>query len=1455
MYAIPYRPIKVYLWTSASKPKLYIFDTLNNQYNEEHILIKENIYQDDTIENVLNKIGIYINYKDNNIYAWTDVPILFSVKNIKWDGYNTNPFKTKNNNSEQLNEPITYDYYNNNLFEFDKINIAFSSDINVNIHKYYFIDNKKLSSKEYKQRDNYIKTLVSSNHSNVEIVQEYYTRINFQSVIKPVILSDIFDNSYISDNIDIIQWIDDRSKILYKLSKQNKLKKEYIDSITNPEKIDRIQVINIYSVYKNNNICKISIDSTNVQINYILYEKYVRLDEIQQNNLLLFKTLQNIIKQPLNFKVLALNSTLQYNVQNSSFKTLIEKISKQIDIFNVVKKENKQKQTLVCIYKRSSNYNRNTNIYDYIRSRLLLGISKQEIAEEIINLGISDNVVQMINEEIEIINRGIEIKDRETLKLKDNGTIVIITPQSQGYNVSITNMSNITELKYLFFWLLKIISTSIDKNVQQNIPTEVKKSSSSKSSSEISKASSVSSYNSSGGVNNKIKKNNNYLINLLQQTDNNLFKEDYARNKCQSHVQPVVFSKKHKKYLEDNNLMHFDNTIEYGSSPQNINVYACPKLWCPQSKIPLELDKDSKCPLENEEPLILYKESDKYKKNYVKLIKKNENGMCVPCCGKNIQTKSAINTCMEYLKENKTNIDEQVDESLNLNDENYLMSHSAPIKIGRYGTIPEYLHSLLSNESYKKCTGALNTKIECFIRKGVQESKHESIIFSIMEILKIKNKESFINKVKSELDLIRFLSLDNGNIAKVFFNLSDNTIYNNDENLLKDFKKFNKNKTLSNLHLNMNNIKNISYILSVYKSYRRYINYLESNDMPINKNHKLIFPLIHEIYKVGIILWEKQNDEIFMHCFQTSFANNEMNPRFIMIMKEKEYYEPLILKKRSSEEKIIYKIDDFPKLKTMISKCQFDINDDIFNNLNILNNVVHQIMDNPNKFLIKTILINDDLTINKILTNDNILLKFKKIGVSYIYRFLNELNVKHNNIRFYQTMIGDKYNINANKNDIYNFTKKAKELKIDVIVGNEIPLNKENKQIYSSLTLLDDYDYSNTMTLHINLPNEMNSTLNKSNQKAKIWYDLQKMIGKTVLKKYKQYPLDRNQITKEIKEKYKNIPYTDIIQIILEEIPLDTSQSLSQWLSNVIIFAKYDYLSNYIKEDKKQFIFSQNSLYKNGIKVIPNELINYHKSLPIEYKKEKIINTYDINNLQKTTNIALPSQFLGPHKKLSVKWNKNKRSKLSQMVYINCEYTKATLPEFVNWFIKKLKITGTNYNEIEKIASKDYFDIMNDDDAMYEILHDSSYLNEWQSRGKKFNTIRLFLDKYYNTLDVNEKSKIIKSILDSGNLYPNDLVIKTISKILNISILLIQRGIYGKFNEENNRGGIEDLLISSKLFKATNYTDRPLLIFNKICDKSKCAYYLVVDKQDITKLYMNYNDVPEEIKEIIEKYN
>jgi hypothetical protein len=1462
----PYNSIKVIRWKDAVNKEILQMDA----------------YQDDKIDDAVMKIGAYIQ-QNTPFYTWSnDKPLLFSIKDPKWKGYNVNPFKAHDYESKELLEPISYNYINT-LFMHKVINIVFESDLPTVLkkNKYYFPNIKSQTYQQYKKRDEKLATIRNINTSFVKVLPEYYTRANFHVLLKSVSLPAIYDDMHTSKYIDMIQWIDDSSKVLYKLYKKHKIGKEHFGIWTNIDKALKINVINMYSVIHKTSYCKISIDNEgHILFNYFLdHRKYVKWNDILIHKKNIISILQNVVKMPIKLQEISLNTSIKIEVQNSTLKLLSKKISEAIDIFHIL---SNKANLLTCTYKRSSNYGQHTDIYDYIKARINLGISKQEIIEELVNLGVSGNLQEMIDNEINMLDDVNQ--NKEQIKLEDNGTILIFRPYPQGYDITIINCPNNTELQYLIFWISHIISSAIGKapvaaSIIPVIAPVIAPSISSSVTSQASSSTSSASINDSsidfddldslGGAPSK----NNNFINLLQQADKDLFAENYARDKCQVNSQPIVFNKEHKEYLEKTNQMHFDNIIEYGSNSKNLNYYACPRLWCPQSKVPLSVDTpDAKCPIDGEKPMQLLWDNDKNKKRYVKLVKPNEKGMCVPCCMK--KEPKDMGKCLSYLQNKNIRIDNTTvvspiqqpvqSDSILESDENYIMNQIAPIPVGRYGNIPEYLMKLLDIKS-ESCNKMLTKMQSCFVRKGVKHNKSDSIIYSIMDLLGFNTKQDFIKDIKKKLDLTTFISLADGMICKQFMSMRE-IIPEDNADLLREYNASKKKGFKEG---------NLSRTLNIYYAYKRYIEYLSSNDFTAIKNPYYLYSLVSALYNIYIIVWEKidKTKDIYLNCYNTMM---DFNPTIGMIMRDGMYYEPIELKLRGTSGTKFLKLNDYPMLKEVVNKCNKISADAIsYKSIIVLHNWVKtKLLKNWKNFDIKFIMLNSDLSISSFLTEGNMLLECNRINISLLPNMMKDLDISKENIVFYDDIVGKNFDIRVQKEDLMQFIEKCNSLQIRCNIGN---VRKEGeKELYTNL-VITEHPLNHSIIIHTNGKNEYYKNLGNIQKKSKRWFELQKMVANTLMKKYsddwKELREDKQEKVKRLYQMFLGLPVNDLkkIKIILEEIPIDSIASIQKWLSDVIIFAKYDYFSHTPIMKDNEYIFSQNAL---TIKV-PDYLLLSHNALPnirtkmeeeipiilkdISKKNDKSpkgIYSSDSSQGSKDSNnsvdMQIPSIFKGTQEVLKSKWIIHKKSRWNNMVFIKCAYTNNTIPEFVTWFMKKIEISGINYDDIQNIAIRKYFDIMNDKELFLEILQDPWYFKKWMQKvDKKFGSVQQFWENYYVNLQPQERKRLTSSILQETR-YVNDLDIIAISELLNISILLIHRGKYGKFDASQVRGELDDLKVSSTLFAAKrNMNARPLLIFHKTYEKNNITYNIIVDKnikKSYEALYLKYDDVPHNIK-------
>ena len=1458
--------LKIYRWISNTEKTLYVFN------DKETSSMKETIFKDDTIEMAMNKIATFIAKKENienfEYYAWNNKgPVLFSIKKHIWKGYNINPFLSSDNKSPDLNENVQYEFKLNSLFNLQTVNLVFIKDLPVELqdNKYYNIDLKLNTYEYYKKHNDKLMELLKVETDNIKRLSTFYTRILFQGKLKQInLLSTLFDNIHTSKYIDMVQWIDDSSKILYKLYKKHNIKEKLFSNWTNVEYINDENVLYLYSIIddinsdqsdktNNGSYCKIKIDAnSNIQMHYYLEARAnIEWNIIYKHKSKIINILQNTFKQKLILKEVSLNAKRDIEIHNSSFDLLKSKISKQIDVFNIIKNKN-SKNSISCIFKRSSNYSQNTDIYDYIKTRIELGINEEYIVNELAELGINGDLLEMVRNTQYMINNEDFIESQH-IKIENNGTIITILKYNSGYNILISNCVDNNELERLFFWLDKIISTTIvvvkkqaDNNtLLEDSPSNKSKSSKSEEKQEDLSDKSFETNDSSNSLSFGGAKKDGYMLNKLKQADPNLFK-NYART-CQKKVQPIVFNESQKQEYENKDLLrNFDNYIEHGSAENIKNYYACPKLWCPVSNVPLSIDDPNPtCPKDNEEPILaVWDINDKTKKRYVNLVKPKDNGMIVPCCS----VKPPINK-KEEQKDN----------------DNYIMSQPAPIPVGRYGSIPDYLHNLLFNNqevSPDQCKTTLNKTHKCFVRKGVKKNANESAILSIIELLDFKNKKQFVSYVREKLDLLTFISLENGYICKQFMN--NNKFQNISKSFMSNLKKFAENKQL----FNIGDVEDHKYLYHVYHAYNKYIDYIAADDFSTPKNPHYLYSLIHRLYNISILICEKdESGQVYIHCPSSYYEIEEdFEPIVAIIMKDDKYYEPIEIKMRNTEAQKVFKLREYPMLHSVVNKCAVDNKNTTYNNLHIINNWINSdVLEKKTDFQIKYIYINDDLSIDKILLKSNILLKFEKMGTSILPKILKNFHLKSSNIIFYGNHVDKIVNVKIYfETDLQKFVNICKEYNITITVGDIIQSQKSPLMFKMKLSA-DKMEIPPSQLLHSNQDLTSRDVIQSNKVKSNKWFQLQNMVVNRILKKMTEQQLKqinllkRNEKIRELMDLFQKEKDKKTIQIILEEIPTKSFHALKLWLSKNTIFTKYDVLNENITNnpDSKEFVFSQSALIHNGVRNIPDILFIYHDALPNNRNiKHEVLQTFDISNespLKTSTIISkdLPNIFKGVRESLGTKWIKNKNKIWKQMKYVESAYNIKTIPMFFDWLCVEVKMPNVKFESVLLSGNNKLMKIVNNTECITELLEDPFLFNAIKNKMNKsyIKNLQKLLELYQG-LSQEQRLQYFTEIL-RDEIYVNDLHIIAISELLNISILLIHRKKYGKVDDKSE---YKDILMSSTLFPSkTNIKERPLVILQKRVNASytHTIYDIVLQENSTELIYKKLSIVPESIQELV----
>jgi hypothetical protein len=1500
------KPVYVYKWVNSKGYTTFVFDPNADSANYDPLftVIKEPIYQDSSKEDAMNKIAYYLT-KDKTdktpYYAWSIEPFLYSIGAIKWKGYEVNPFKSTDRKADDINVEIDKNYSRaKELFATEAVNIVFKSDFNYE-NKYYY-DDVRFKSNNYKvASDSKVNELYA-----LKIAINKKTTEEFYSVLYTAVMDDIpsliilFDRLSTTKEIQIIQYITNLNKAYYKLLKKHSFKNRR--ELTRIFKLhnDSKECIHLY--YSKHIVITIFTNGTiHITFKYQI-DNGVKKKLIHESVDKLNKYINHILNINVVFKEANINARIKYN----AYKTGFDDLRRELTVSTIFTgfKENE------FYYKRTSNY-KDRSIMD------------KAMKNDMNNNNIPKNA-----------------KDKEEVL----DTRIIVNKEHRYYMIDVKNAKSFFEFECLEYWVSKIIekATSADKQSTSSdkaITDVVVKSKSREKDSDNSEDSDNSDNSeglqdylrsrymspqlSSGGNGND---NKNYLINKLKNADKALWNDNNKSRKCQRVKQPIPLSKDEYNDLKNKGLnKHFDNSIIH-----NDNYYICPRIWCPKSNVPLdEGDPNAKCPGADEKPMRL--NDDMKNKNHPRYayLKKKDN---IPCCGKKLtgdaegdasDTKGAT----DIIPEAPVVPAPIPKKPIKGNDNNYIMKNYPIYYNKRYGDIPEELYRILYPHNYKEyienCRSPNNiNKKRCILRKGLIDideipDRYDNILHTLAYLLD-ETKESFVENIKNKLDIISYMSLDNGNICKDFGD-REPVFYEYNKVLYGDLKKHLRARKLK-IELPKFDSKNnktvfkISRLLYIYKSYRKFIDFLSADNYPDDKGIQYLYSLTAFVYKKLLIVWENtinpNSNEPAINLLVPEYINDiisyyglQKKTDVIMIIKEKwkteakqgkagkpdnnihrdnklyelmknrdniHYYEPLIIKTISLEKKHMA-LSEYPNIMKII---RYQPNYTIFNNLKYINNLIK---DESLKYGIDTIIINDNYTIDKILLKNRVLIRFHQQGTILLPFLMKELRIK--NVVFLEDIIDNVFDITIVNHIHDKFINKINKLEdFGIIVDTGVNIFRDSEITKSRLTIRKEANDHKGRVILFGKKSEFEEYNDRNANAIQKWLDLRlrvrdKLLAIPDITTYSKKP--RTEFIEYIVGMFERDKTK--IQIIAEEIPVFTKEGLNDWYASTLLHTKYDYidgLSDNFVDNGTELFFTQYLVKKK----IPYNILYYHDANPniIQdiHDEDSNVNYENIYDNKKPiaksvvksppSDIKMPRIFEGDAKDLNSKWTKYKKKIWWQLKYMKNEYEPGYMIELFNYFKSIDNDIVNDYQDIIRKTFKYYAHEFNKSTTkkMKEIFRDpyfySSYINamnQVNNTKKTFKTLEIFLTTYFNSSSIADRMIILKQISDSPTFvyHPNEITFFHISKVLNISILIIHnRAEYGKAVDVSKRADEKDLSITTSIYKAdTNELDRPLLMLYRKNDKTHLSYYVVRNVNHNAPLYTELKDAPEEIKMMI----
>jgi len=455
------KPIYVKRWLTETQYKTYVFDTNKlNVYKSTYIIINEYIFQDNNYDDALNKIVYYILQKDKDIelpfYFWDEENLLYDIETIKWKGYDVNPFKSKDRKSETLKEPINISN-KYKLFKKTEINLVFYSDFKYDI-KYYFDKSIKLPeiTKKVKELIKNEEPLVNLYNKDIKFAKlslEEYNDVSFEIKLDDIeSLLILFDKLETNENMQIMQLINNNNAI-YKLFKEHTFTNEkelaFIFNLLNTKD----ELLNIYYKGKTS---KISISNTNAIINF----KYPIDNGNKWANIISDKKdfieyIKKYIDIKTDFKEKDINLRVKFMVDNIEYPTLIKKLGTYSNIFEaIIFKNEKKRNSGYYSYKRVNDIlNNKFDVTSYIKSRLIVGMSEDDIVRELIQFGYTKiESVELVKQELKIIG-DIGFNDLDKNPNIIEGTYIVVKKSGSGFEIDIKNCKSYYELDNIKFWL------------------------------------------------------------------------------------------------------------------------------------------------------------------------------------------------------------------------------------------------------------------------------------------------------------------------------------------------------------------------------------------------------------------------------------------------------------------------------------------------------------------------------------------------------------------------------------------------------------------------------------------------------------------------------------------------------------------------------------------------------------------------------------------------------------------------------------------------------------------------------------------------------------------------------------------------------------------------------------------------------------------------------------------
>ena len=425
-----------------------------------------------------------------------------------------------------------------------------------------------------------------------------------------------------------------------------------------------------------------------------------------------------------------------------------------------------------------------------------------------------------------------------------------------------------------------------------------------------------------------------YVLERLKYADPNLFGEASYSRKCQQvdKRQPIVITEEEKRHIDAVSQGSYTNFIDYGYNPKSKsrNIYICPEIWCPLSKISMTyeqfVEKGSVCPGLAEPVIDLRADywtdsKGKIKPRYVGFYGMNQE--CLPCCflkgpKANNPHQQKIAKCMGSDTSRKSaevvgvrTLETQSTEDSEKASARYILGTQYPLEPGRLGLVPNPVAAFFGDKhcgSGSKATGFITEETSCFARRGIPATSTQDFLVAGVEYL--LGKKNLLASIKTQLTVAQFLTLNGGRLCSSFIDetktLRDPQHYSKFRAWILTNKMYVSAFNLYSLREHMLGAmtfdqskpvhKDMLREFLIYNAFQNFLAYLEDPAVP--KQDSVLLDLFNREQLnpkgINIVVVESDSSDAYVVCAHDAANLRPHKPYAFLVKQGGHFYEPLV---------------------------------------------------------------------------------------------------------------------------------------------------------------------------------------------------------------------------------------------------------------------------------------------------------------------------------------------------------------------------------------------------------------------------------------------------------------------------------------------------------------------------------------------------------------------------------